>query len=138
MAAFESLADALDYLGKECRVISTGESGLLCSIQAEGSRLECPFGFYRDMSDVEPVPAVVSIALTLTPASIAVDGTSEASVVATYDDGSTATVSATIESGTPATASVEGSTLTGLAAGTSSITASWAGKSDSKTLTVTT
>lgn len=136
MASFESLSAALPYLGKECVVISTGEHGLLCSIQAEGSKLECPFGFYRDMSDVGPVPVLESIALTLTPASISVGGTSALSAEGTYSDGSTAAVAATFSSGTEAVATVAGATATGVSAGTSVITATFGGKTGTATLTV--
>lgn len=139
MAAFANLTAALAALGTECVVLKTGEVALLASINMDG-RVECPAGFYMELSEVGQLPTVSSIALVMTPTSVSLSGskTSTGVVTATYSDGSTGVVPATLVSGTPAVASVDGLVATGLTVGTSSIVANFAGKvSAGVTLTVT-
>lgn len=81
---------------------------------------------------------LTSISVDLDPSFIQVGGTSTVTVTALWSNGSTTDVtnSATISSGTTSVATLSGSTLTGKAVGTSTISASYDGKSGSATLTV--
>lgn len=89
--------------------------------------------------DRQFVPVVQSLAVTPSPATATIGGTQQLTATATYDDASTqnVTASAAWTSGTPADATVSSAGLvTGVAAGTSVITAVFDGVSGSSTVTV--
>jgi uncharacterized protein YjdB len=89
-----------------------------------------------------PAPTVVSVAVTPTTASVPTNGVQAFVAVATFSDGSTRDVSTTA-SWTSATAAIAtvaptSGVVTGVSAGTSTITATFSGKSAATAVTVTT
>ncbi len=82
-------------------------------------------------------PSLVSIAVTPVAAIIAVSGTQQLAATGTYSDMSTAAVTASWTSATPTVATVSSTGLvTGVANGTSVITATFGGKTTTATMTV--
>jgi Ice-binding-like len=102
----------------------------------------CGGGGGRDPILGSGLPDLVSLAVTPATASIPITGTQQFTATATFSDGSSRNVTTTSSwiSGTPGNATVGPATgvATGLAGGTSLITATFGGKSGSATLTVTT
>ena len=85
-----------------------------------------------------PAPTLVSIAISPASSSIVVGSTQQFSATGTYSDGSTKAVAANWLSATPSVATINTSGLaTGVAAGTSMITATSGSISGQTTLTVT-
>ena len=118
---------------------SVASGGLVTGVAAGSSIVTASFGGISANTTVT-VPAVTlsSIAVTPASASVAVGAQQQFIATATYSDLSNAVISASWSSNTPANATISNSGLaTGVAAGTTTISASFGGKSGSALLTVT-
>ena len=120
---------------------SVASGGLVTGVSAGTSVMTASFsGKTAGTTVTVPAATLVSIAVTPATASIAVGGVQQFVATATYSDNSNAIItnSAIWTSGTVANATVLNTGIaTGIAAGTSSITATAAGQSGSALLTVT-
>ncbi|PMQ16217.1 ice-binding family protein [Janthinobacterium sp. AD80] len=120
---------------------SVASGGLVTGVSAGTSVMTASFsGKTAGTTVTVPAATLVSIAVTPGTASIAVGGVQQFVATATYSDNSNAIItnSAIWTSGTVANAAVLNTGIaTGIAAGTSSITATAAGQSGSALLTVT-
>ncbi|MGK5069655.1 ice-binding family protein [Janthinobacterium sp. RT4P48] len=120
---------------------SVASGGLVTGVSAGTSVMTASFsGKTAGTTVTVPAATLVSIAVTPATTSIAVGGVQQFVATATYSDNSNAIItnSAIWTSGTVANATVLNTGIaTGIAAGTSSITATAAGQSGSALLTVT-
>ena len=122
---FDETDSTTDSDGTDSVDVSVGDDGdanVFVSSGSDGDRLRVTVD-----TDEDPDRTLDSIDLTLTPETIEEGSTSEAAVVATYDDGSTQDVTdeADITSDDDSIASVDGSTITGESVGTTDIAASY-------------
>ncbi len=122
-------------------VASVDQTGLVRGVTAGSSVVTVSFGTIFASSAVVVTDAVpVELSLDIQPPSIAKGTSSQLTVMARFSDGSRQEVTsqANLTSGAPNVASVEGgASLLGRAVGTTTVTASFAGLSDSAVLTVT-
>ncbi|MDN2712903.1 ice-binding family protein [Janthinobacterium sp. SUN118] len=122
-------------------VASVASGGLVTGLAFGSSVMNASFnGKTASTSVTVPALTLVSIAVTPATASIAVGGVQQFVATATYSDGSNAVVTAgaTWTAGTVANATVLNTGVaTGIAVGTSNITATAGGQSGSALLTVT-
>ena len=120
---------------------SVASNGLVTGVAAGTSQVTASFNGMNASTTVNvPAATVVSIAVTPATASVAVGGQQQFIATATYSDTSNAIItnSATWSSATAATATVQNTGVaTGVATGTSNISATFGGQTGSALLTVT-
>jgi uncharacterized protein YjdB len=119
-------------------VVTISGTGLLTGLNAGSATLTATSGIVSAQASVVVSPASLqSLAITPSNASTTVGGTKAFTATGTFSDGTTGAVAATWTSSTPTVASINASGLaTGLAAGSTTITAAFGGATATTTLAV--
>ncbi len=134
------LTSSVTWSSSVSGVATVSSAGLVTSVATGSTTLSASFGGVSANTTLTINPALVSIAVTPANPSIPVNGTQQIRAVGTYSDSSQQelTNTATWSSSATGVASVNSSGLaTGVAAGTTSITATSGSVTGSTTLTVT-
>jgi trimeric autotransporter adhesin len=126
--------------GTTSKATVNSTSGVATGVASGTSVITATFGGMVGSATLTVTTATLtSIAVTPATASIAISGTKQFVATATYSDLTTSVVTASWTSGTPGVATVNHTSgvATGVASGTSVITATFGGKTATATLTVT-
>lgn len=138
----QNVSATASYQSSNTNIATVSDTGLVTAVGAGQAVITATYGSGGRIvtaASAITVPTVTALSVTPETANLAVDGTQQVTATATLGDGSTddVTAVATYQSSDTAIATVSAAGLiTAHAAGTATVTATYAGRSDTTTVTV--